>query len=165
MTCPCNNTKREMPKCDAGTPPVLEIKSQECPILFHTINIPASMGNVETMPPTPGAYRNTRVYYEADEMAYLYDSDGIPQLLSGGRIIAAVTSVNGKIGEVELDAEDVGAAPVASGNVLSENAPDSATEGVLGQLYTDTTNMHTYQLTAIDTTDPENPVFTWTQRW
>lgn len=57
------------------------------------------------------------------------------------------------------------AATVAQGNTLSTTAPTTTTKGVLGQLYTDTTNMHTYQCTAIDTTDPQNPVYTWTQRW
>lgn len=57
------------------------------------------------------------------------------------------------------------AATVAQGNTLATTAPTTATEGVLGQLYTDTTNMHTYQCTAIDTTDPDNPAYTWTQRW
>lgn len=57
------------------------------------------------------------------------------------------------------------AATVAQGNTLATSAPTTATEGVLGQLYTDTTNMHTYQLTAIDTTDPQNPSYSWTQRW
>ena len=57
------------------------------------------------------------------------------------------------------------AATVAQGNTLSTSAPTTSTVGVLGQLYTDTTNMHTYQCTAIDTTDPDNPSYTWTQRW
>lgn len=57
------------------------------------------------------------------------------------------------------------AATVAQGNTLATSAPTTATAGVLGQLYTDTTAMHTYQLTAIDTTDPDNPSYTWTQRW
>lgn len=57
------------------------------------------------------------------------------------------------------------AATVAQGNTLATAAPTTSTEGVLGQLYTDTTNMHTYQCTAIDTTDPSNPVYTWQQRW
>lgn len=81
MKCPCENTKRSMPKCDAGTPPVIEINGGECPVLFHTVNIPASVGTVETLPPTPGAYCNARVTYEANGESYLYDSDGIPQLL------------------------------------------------------------------------------------
>ena len=58
------------------------------------------------------------------------------------------------------------AATLAQGNTLATTAPTTATVGVLGQLYTDTTNMHTYQCTAIDdTTDPSNPSYTWTQRW
>lgn len=57
------------------------------------------------------------------------------------------------------------AATVAQGNTLSTSAPTTSTVGVLGQLYTDTTNLHTYQCTAIDTTDPSNPSYTWTQRW
>jgi hypothetical protein len=58
-----------------------------------------------------------------------------------------------------------GAATVAQGNTLATSAPTTTTAGVLGQLYTDTTAMHTYQCTAIDTTDSDNPVYTWTQRW
>lgn len=80
MTCPCEkHINRKM--CKTGTPPVIEVHSEECPVLFHTVNIPASAGNIDTVPPTPGAYRNARVFYEADNVAYLYDSDGIPQLL------------------------------------------------------------------------------------
>lgn len=56
-------------------------------------------------------------------------------------------------------------ATVAQANLLSTSAPTTSTVGVLGQLYTDTTNMHTYQCTAIDTTNPSNPSYTWTQRW
>lgn len=58
------------------------------------------------------------------------------------------------------------AATVAQGNKLMTVTPTTTNAGVLGQLWTDTTNMHIYQLTAIDdTTDPQNPVYTWTQRW
>ena len=56
------------------------------------------------------------------------------------------------------------AATVAQGNTLATAAPTTSTEGVLGQLYTDTTNMHTYQCTAIDTTVTPTE-YTWTQRW
>lgn len=52
------------------------------------------------------------------------------------------------------------AATVAQGNTLSTSAPTTDTEGVLGQLWTDTTNMHTYQCTAIS-----GSTYTWTQRW
>ena len=57
------------------------------------------------------------------------------------------------------------AATLAQGNTITPVSPTTSTKGVLGQLYTDTTHMHTYQCTAIDTTDPDNPVYTWTQRW
>ena len=52
------------------------------------------------------------------------------------------------------------AATVAQGNTLSTTAPTTSTVGVLGQLYTDTTNMHTYQCTSIS-----GDTYTWTQRW
>lgn len=80
MGCPCEH-KAKGDKCKANTPPVLKVESVECPVLFHTVTIPASAGTVETLPPTPGAYRNARVIYEANGETYLYDSDGIPQLL------------------------------------------------------------------------------------
>ena len=59
------------------------------------------------------------------------------------------------------DGEDLhDAATVAQGNTLATSAPTTSTVGVLGQLYTDTTNMHTYQCT-----DITGGVYTWTQRW
>ena len=51
-------------------------------------------------------------------------------------------------------------ATLAQGNTLATSAPTTSTVGVLGQLYTDTTNMHTYQCTAIS-----GDTYTWTQRW
>lgn len=126
MTCPCNDTKRKMPRCDAGTPPVLEVSCGETPVLFHTVTIPASIGTLETMPPQPGAYRNARVIYEADKATYLYDSDGIPQLLvpdteaiiaeAVSQIPTATTTADGLMSaadKAKLDALD--------DNVYSEN--------------------------------------------
>lgn len=52
------------------------------------------------------------------------------------------------------------AATVAQGNKLMSAAPTTTDAGVLGQLWTDTTNMHTYQCTAIS-----GSTYTWTQRW
>lgn len=69
------------------------------------------------------------------------------------------------IGGVHDGQNNHDAATVAQGNTLATSAPTTATVGVLGQLYTDTTNMHTYQLGSIDTTDPSNPVYNWVQRW
>lgn len=52
------------------------------------------------------------------------------------------------------------AATVAQGNTLATAAPSTSTVGVLGQLLTDTTNMHTYQCTAIS-----GSTYTWQMRW
>lgn len=49
--------------------------------------------------------------------------------------------------------------------LIKDSAPTTADAGHVGQLLTDTTNMHTYQCTAIDRTDPDNPLYTWTLRW
>lgn len=114
MTCPCEKPNHKK-MCKAGTPPVLEVHSEECPVLFHTVVIPASAGDPTTMPPEPGMYRNVRLTYEATGDSYLFDSDGIPQYLANKGI---VDSVNGKIGVVVLDAEDVGAASGADINDL-----------------------------------------------
>ena len=42
-------------------------------------------------------------------------------------------------------------------------APTTATVGTIGQLLEDTTNGKLYICTAIDTTDPQNPSYTWTE--
>lgn len=44
--------------------------------------------------------------------------------------------------------------------LISDTAPTTSTVGILGQLYTDTSTMHTYQCT-----DTTGGVYTWTQRW
>ena len=95
--------------------------------------------------------------------------------LSSGEVNIGLTSIgaghgynnsNYRLISVVYDGQGLhDAATVAQGNTLATSAPTTTTEGVLGQLYTDTTNMHTYQCTAIDTTDPDNPSYTWTQRW
>lgn len=142
MACDCNKVQGEVKTCGKNVPPVLQIESKECPILFHTVNIPASAGDVNTLPPTPGAYRNARVFYEADNIAYLYDSDGIPQLLSmPGEGGGAVESVNGQTGIVVLSAGDVGAATTAElsnkQDVLTAGANINITDNTISA--TDTT--------------------------
>lgn len=122
MSCPCEGPKRDK-RCQTGTPPVLEVHSKECPVLFHTVVIPASAGDPTTMPPEPGMYRNVRLTYEATGDAYLFDSDGIPQLLANIGPVAQVTSVNGQTGDVVLDAADVNAqAPLTAGANISIDA-------------------------------------------
>lgn len=111
MTCPCEKAPKmpEKKTCNRNTPAILQINSKECPVLFHTVNIPASRGDITSLPPTAGRYKNTRVYYEANRMSYLYDSDGIPQILSGTGL-PEVTSVNGMAGDVTITLTDLGGA-------------------------------------------------------
>lgn len=80
MGCNCGK-----PKCDGHcgiSPAVLQINNPSECVLFHKVEIPASMGNEVTIPPEPGKYKNVLLYYEATGNAYFYSSDGIPTLLS-----------------------------------------------------------------------------------
>ena len=45
--------------------------------------------------------------------------------------------------------------------LLNAGAPSTSTVGTVGQLLSDTANGALYQCTAVDTTDPNNPVYTW----
>lgn len=75
----CNQPKDE--KCGAS-PAVLQINNPSECMLFHKVEIPASMGNEITIPPKPGLYKNVLLYYEATGNAYFYSSDGIPTPIS-----------------------------------------------------------------------------------
>ena len=64
-------------------------------------------------------------------------------------------------GQSAHDAATVGQ---LNGRVLqNDGAPTTATVGTVGQLLEDTTNGKLYQCTAIDTTDPNNPSYTWSE--
>ena len=80
MGCNCGK-----PKCDGhcnASPAVLQINNPSECVLFHKVEIPASMGNEITIPPDPGLYKNVLLYYEATGNAYFYSSDGIPTPIS-----------------------------------------------------------------------------------
>lgn len=80
MSCGCGK-----PKCNGKcgiSPAVLQINNNEC-TLFHKVDVPASMGDSTTNPPENFSYRNVLLYYEADENAFLYSSDGIPTRITG----------------------------------------------------------------------------------
>lgn len=127
MSCPCEHKASKPKKCELNTPPVIELHSEECPVLFHTVNITAAQGDKDTLPPTYGAYRNTRVYYEANKMSFLYDSDGVPQILSGTGA-DGVASVNGQAGDVIITPENIGAATTTAlaDEILNREAADSS---------------------------------------
>lgn len=73
--------------------------------------------------------------------------------------------VHSNVDTPELATDAANKRYVDHSHTIATSAPDNTTVGVLGQLYTDTTGMHTYQCTAIDDTDPSNLIYTWTQRW
>lgn len=121
---------------------------------------------------------NGQVYRNDDNATYYsISADGMtlttyfdtPPLPGASHVLQFVktddTEAEGNVATEAYVDNAVGAATLGKCNTLSDEAPTTSTEGVLGQLYTDTSEMHTYQLTAIDTTDPDNPVYTWTQRW
>lgn len=82
MSCSsCQDQPKAQCKDCGKLPPVLQINSQECPVLFHTIEL---FGNSVDNPPKIGQYRNVLVIYKEDGAQYLFNSDGIPSKLSGG---------------------------------------------------------------------------------
>lgn len=64
------------------TPPVLQINNEPEVVLFHRKDFPASLGDETTNPPQIGEYRNILLVYEATGTAYLFNSDGVPTLLT-----------------------------------------------------------------------------------
>lgn len=82
MGCDCGK-----PKCDGHcgvSPAVLQINNPSECVLFHRVEVPASMGDSKTNPPKNGEYKNVLLYYEADQTSWLYSSDGIPTRLTNG---------------------------------------------------------------------------------
>lgn len=109
MSCPCE--KKD--KCPENTPPVLQINSAECPVLFHTVKVSASEGTPETNPPLVGQFKNVRLIYESDGSQYLYDSDGVVAPLVSGQInitnggtVTPTTSTVGVVGALYTVVED-----------------------------------------------------------
>lgn len=91
----------------------------------------------------------------------LADAQGEVSFGSDGLVGGGYNNTNYRLLTHVYDGQSLhDAATVAQGNTLSDSAPTTSTVGVLGQLYTDTTNMHTYQCTAIS-----GSTYTWTQRW
>lgn len=75
--------EEDLPKRGAGCPPkVIQINNPQEPILFHRVDIPATLGDDTTYPPKAGLYKNVLLVYEANSHAYLYSSDGIPTAMS-----------------------------------------------------------------------------------
>lgn len=80
MDCPCKKNR-----CEGENPNrVLQIINEGEPVLFHSTTLPASVGTPETVPPESLPYKNVLLTYESDQSKYLYNSDGIPTLLTKG---------------------------------------------------------------------------------
>lgn len=74
------NGGHHKPGCGMS-PAVLQINNKDC-TLFHSVTIPAIMGDETENPPANGLYKNVLLYYEASGNAYFYSSDGIPTRLT-----------------------------------------------------------------------------------
>lgn len=84
MGCGCEKPRTKFAKTKGMTPKVLQINNPSEVIIFHKVNIPASMGDENDIFPENGLYRNTLLHYDANGHAYFYSSDGIPTLLNAG---------------------------------------------------------------------------------
>ena len=74
------NGGHHKPGCGMS-PAALQINNKDC-TLFHSVTIPAIMGDETENPPANGLYKNVLLYYEASGNAYFYSSDGIPTKLT-----------------------------------------------------------------------------------
>lgn len=74
------NGGHHKPGCGMS-PAALQINNKDC-ALFHSVTIPAIMGDETENPPANGLYKNVLLYYEASGNAYFYSSDGIPTKLT-----------------------------------------------------------------------------------
>lgn len=110
--------------------------------------------------------RNSLNYYEHSIALGSYSQCTRPGELNvstGSQSYGYNGTKNRVIGGVHDGIELNDAATVAQGNTLGSSAPTTSTAGVIGQLYTDTTAGKIYHCTAIDTTDPNNPSYTWAE--
>lgn len=83
MTCETCGEKKPKNDSPSFTKATVEILNPKELSMFRKVVVPASMGDDTTNPPKVGKYCNVLLYYEANEQAYLYSSDGIPTKLTG----------------------------------------------------------------------------------
>lgn len=83
--------KKPQRQTECSLPPVLQINSEECPILFHTVEVDTTAADD---PPLIGRFKNVLLLYKGDGAKYLYNSDGIPTNISQIHEIGPVTDFN-----------------------------------------------------------------------
>lgn len=126
MVCSACNDKPVEKACDTcgKLPPVLQINSEECPVLFHTVELE---GTKEDNPPYIGMYKNTLLTYTADAAKFLFNSDGVYSAISGATEFDEILN-RPKYGGVEMTSEtdipDVDAA--VAGEAALREAADNA---------------------------------------
>ena len=128
-----------------GRPPkVIQINNPSYPILFHRVDVPASVGDDKTFPPENGLYKNVLLVYEANNNAYLYSSDGIPTLLTSD----VASTLTGRVERLETGlADEIINRGDADTNLqnqinLKANSADLAAVATSGS-YNDSTNKPT----------------------
>ena len=82
MTCSACQDKPMGKRCEScgKLPPVLQISNEECPVLFHTVELPSTQ---EEDPPYIGRYKNVLSVYSDGTWA-LYNSDGVYSIFGAG---------------------------------------------------------------------------------
>lgn len=122
---------------------------------FRKVVVPAVLGpDTGENAPKNGAYRNVILEYEANGALYIYSSDGIPAKVNNSGF-AGVSQVNGKSGDVTLNAADVGALSLsdAQTNYMQKAIYDTNNNGIVDNA--EKVNNHT-----VLTDVPSGAVFT-----
>lgn len=122
---------------------------------FRKVVVPAALGpDTGENAPKNGAYRNVILEYEANGALYIYSSDGIPAKVNNSGF-AGVSQVNGKSGDVTLNAADVGALSLsdAQTNYMQKAIYDTNNNGIVDNA--EKVNNHT-----VLTDVPSGAVFT-----
>lgn len=97
----CGKKSGKAPQTCGKVPPVLQINNEECPILFHTVELNASY---EEDPPYIGRYKNVLCVYKADGQWVLYNSDGIYSVFGANINFNAILG-RPKFGGVEMTSD------------------------------------------------------------
>lgn len=102
----CSEMPMKKPfKCDL--PQAVQILNPSEVVIFHRIDVPASLGDDETNPPVQGEYKNVLLVYEANNHAYMYNSDGIYTRITGVQSFDELSGRPRYAGEIMTSATDI----------------------------------------------------------
>lgn len=132
-------------KCDL--PQAIQVVGPSDIVLFHRVDVPASLGDDTTNPPVQGEYHNILLVYEANGHAYLYNSDGIYTRIHGvgsfdelsgrpkyaGEVMTSATEIP-DIGDMRDDIDNL------AHDLGDEITTRETNEGLLGDAITDEEN-------------------------